>query len=63
VDRWNSVIADTAARHGATLVDLYSRWQEVAQHPEYLSGDGFHPSSDGYQALADVFGEAFDARS
>jgi acyl-CoA thioesterase I len=63
VDRWNQVIADTAARHGATLVDLYSTWQEVAQHPEYLSADGFHPSSDGYQVLADVFGKAMDARS
>jgi lysophospholipase L1-like esterase len=61
VDRWNQVIADTSARHGATLVDLYALWQQVAQHPEYLSGDGFHPSSEGYQALADVFGEVVDA--
>jgi lysophospholipase L1-like esterase len=58
VDRWNAVIADTTARHGDTLVDLFSRWQEVAQHPEYLSADGFHPSTEGYQKLADVFGEA-----
>jgi lysophospholipase L1-like esterase len=61
VDRWNQVIADTSARHGATLVDLYSRWREVAEHPEYISQDGFHPSSEGYAALADVFGEALDA--
>jgi lysophospholipase L1-like esterase len=61
VDRWNQVIADTTARHGATLVDLYARWQEVAEHPEYLSADGFHPSSEGYQALAEVFGEAVGA--
>ena len=58
VDRWNQAIAETTARHGATLVDLYSHWQEVAEHPEYLSADGFHPSSEGYQALAEVFGEA-----
>jgi lysophospholipase L1-like esterase len=58
VHRWNQVIADTTARHGDTLVDLYAHWQEVADHPEYLSTDGFHPSSAGYQALADVFGEA-----
>src|SRR5579872_6576894 len=44
VDRWNAVIADTTARHGDVLVDLYSHWQEIAQHPEYLSADGFHPS-------------------
>ena len=55
-------IADTSARHGATLVDLFSRWQEVADHPEYVSADGFHPSSEGYQALADVFAQATDAR-
>jgi len=61
VDRWNQVIAETTTRHGATLVDLYARWQEVAQHPEYLSVDGFHPSSEGYQALAEVFGEAVSA--
>jgi acyl-CoA thioesterase-1 len=63
VDRWNRVIADTTAWHGATLVDLYSRWQEVALHPEFLSADGFHPSSEGYQALADVFGEGLVAGS
>jgi lysophospholipase L1-like esterase len=60
VDRWNRVIADTSARHGASLVDLHSRWRDVAQHPEYLSADGFHPSSEGYQALADVFGQVLD---
>jgi acyl-CoA thioesterase-1 len=57
VDRWNAAIADSAARHGALLVDLYSQWQEIAQHPEYLSADGFHPSAEGYRALADVFAE------
>jgi acyl-CoA thioesterase I len=57
VDRWNQVIAATSARHGATLVDLFGRWQEVAEHPEYLSADGFHPSAEGYQRLADIFGE------
>jgi acyl-CoA thioesterase I len=61
VDRWNAVIDETVARHGATLVDLHARWQEVALHPEYLSADGFHPSTEGYQALADVFFEAASA--
>ena len=58
VDRWNRAIAEVTARHGATLVDLHAHWQEVVDHPEYLSTDGFHPSSEGYQALAEVFGEA-----
>ena len=58
VDRWNAVIADTAARHGATLVDLHAHWREAVDHPEYLSADGFHPSSEGYQALAELFAGA-----
>src|ERR1051326_1816775 len=58
VDAWNAVIADATARHGATLVDLHAHWQEIAQHPEYVSADGFHPSDEGYQALADLFATA-----
>ena len=55
VARWNEAIARQAARHGAILVDLHSGWTELASHPEYVSGDGFHPSAAGYQRLADVF--------
>lgn len=55
VDRWNAVIAETTARHQATLVDLQGTWREVADHPEYISADGFHPSTSGYRRLADVF--------
>jgi lysophospholipase L1-like esterase len=58
VDQWNAVIADGVERHGATLVDLHAHWREVLDHPEYLSADGFHPSTAGYQALADAFAEA-----
>jgi acyl-CoA thioesterase-1 len=58
VAQWNAVIAETTARHGATLVDLFARWQDVADHPEYLSADGFHPSSEGYQRLAATFSQA-----
>ncbi len=58
VDRWNAVISDAVQRHGATLVDLHSYWREIADHPEYLSADGFHPSVEGYQRLADVFAGA-----
>ncbi|HYY88270.1 MAG TPA: SGNH/GDSL hydrolase family protein [Chloroflexota bacterium] len=59
IDRWNTVIAAATERHQATLVDLHARWQEVAQHPEYLAADGFHPSADGYARLAEVFREAY----
>src|SRR5262249_27776736 len=61
VDRWNAAIAQTVERHDATLVDLFGTWRELADHPEYLSQDGFHPSSDGYARLADVFFEAESA--
>ena len=60
VARWNEVIARQAARHGATLVNLHSSWTELASHPEYVSGDGFHPSAAGYQRLADVFYTALE---
>ena len=55
LDRWNASIADTTRQHGATLVDLHSAWTEVRAHPEYLSSDGFHPSTAGYVRLADRF--------
>ena len=61
IAQWNAVIADTTARHGDTLVDLYGQWQQLSEHPEYVSADGFHPSDDGYQALADVFAAAYQA--
>src|SRR5215207_1201318 len=55
VDRWNHVIAATAERHGARIVDLHARWNELAEHPEYVAQDGFHPSSAGYARLAELF--------
>jgi lysophospholipase L1-like esterase len=55
VDRWNAGIEDIVRRHEATLVDLGTIWQEVKEHPEYISSDGFHPSTAGYRRLADVF--------
>jgi acyl-CoA thioesterase I len=53
--RWNRAIGELASRHGAVLVDLQPVWQEVVEHPEYISSDGFHPSTAGYLRLADVF--------
>ena len=56
--RWDAAIAAVVARHNATLVDLLPYWQEMQQHPEYVSADGFHPSALGYARLADVFYQA-----
>jgi lysophospholipase L1-like esterase len=55
IGAWNRVIAETAARNGATLVDLHETWRELTEHPEYVAADGFHPSSSGHRRLADVF--------
>ncbi len=60
---WNAVIAAAARAHGATLVDLYSRWRELAQHPEYVGADGLHPTTAGYQRLADLFWQSYVAAS
>jgi len=58
IDRWNRAIQDITQRHGATLVDLRTTWRDVQEHPEYISSDGFHPSTIGYQQLAGVFYDA-----
>ncbi len=55
VRAWNAAIAEVVAANGATLVDLYSGWHELALHPEYLAVDGLHPSTVGAQRLAQVF--------
>jgi acyl-CoA thioesterase-1 len=58
IERWDVGIAQQAARYGVTLVDLLKRGSEITAHPEYISGDGFHPSPAGYAQLADVFWRA-----
>jgi lysophospholipase L1-like esterase len=58
--QWNAAIAAVVAAHGDALVDLYSA--ELASHPEYISRDGFHPTSAGYLRLADLFWAQIQAR-
>lgn len=55
VQDWNSVIAAACAHEGAHLVDLAADWKDLASHPEYISGDGLHPSTIGAQRLAGAF--------
>lgn len=54
VQEWNTVIRDTGTRHGALLVDLYTGAPELAENPDYVSADGFHPSSAGYRRIAEL---------
>jgi acyl-CoA thioesterase-1 len=51
--RWNARIAAVVATHHAVLVDLFN--SSLAAHPDYISGDGFHPSDAGYRVLAALF--------
>lgn len=60
VQAWNAAIAADCAVAGVTLVDLYADWSELADHPEYISGDGFHPSAIGAERLAELFTVALD---
>ncbi|HEY7019471.1 MAG TPA: SGNH/GDSL hydrolase family protein [Ktedonobacterales bacterium] len=62
VSGWNDAIAAACAQEGATLVDLFSAWQELRGHPEYISGDGLHPSTLGAQRLAEIFRQAIEPR-
>ncbi len=52
---YNTVIASLVQKHHALLVDLYTRWQDLANHPDYISDDGFHPNAFGYAAIASIF--------
>ena len=55
IERWNAAIAESAAAHGAVLVDLYTGWSELRERPDYISRDGIHPSTRGHARIADIF--------
>lgn len=61
VQSYNAIIAAAVKRHHILLVDLVSRWQELRDHPEYISSDGFHPSTLGYAKLAQLFYQALQS--
>lgn len=55
VQSYNAIISAIVKRHHVILVDLFSLWRELRNHPEYISSDGFHPSTLGYSKLAGLF--------
>ncbi len=64
VDAYNAAIARVAWREGAVLVDLHAAAlaaQEAGVGASLISGDGFHPSTAGHRAVAQVFAEALRA--
>jgi acyl-CoA thioesterase I len=54
VDVYNTLIARIAGRLGIVVYDVCAMTRRtLPSHPEYLSGDGYHPSDAGYQVWAD----------
>lgn len=51
---FNQQLEAIAARHEATVFDVYTVTHEQLQaHPEFFSSDGFHPSDAGYEMWAE----------
>jgi acyl-CoA thioesterase I len=61
VNAWNAGIAAICNEVGVTLVDIFGGWRELADHPEYISSDGFHPSTSGARRLAEIFAAAIQS--
>jgi lysophospholipase L1-like esterase len=59
VAAYNAAISDAAKLEGATLVDLNLNDSQITQHPEWISADGFHPSTQGYAVIAKQFEDAY----
>lgn len=55
IEPFNAAIAEVARAHGLHLVDLYTASKElIPRNPHFFSGDGFHPSEQGYEEWADL---------
>ena len=60
---FNDVLRRQGERYGVELVDLYTASQrETPQHPEWLSGDAYHPSDAGYARWAEIMWQGVAAR-
>jgi len=59
VAAYNAAISDAVKLEGATLVDLNLNDSQITLHPEWISADGFHPSTQGYAVIAKRFEDAY----
>jgi lysophospholipase L1-like esterase len=59
IGEYNTAIARVVTAEGATLVDLSSDSATIAQHPDWISADGFHPNQLGYLQVARTFERAY----
>ena len=58
VTTWNAAITDMVGAYKGRvyLVDLHTdAFGDPAKHPEWVSGDGFHPTSAGYVQIANAY--------
>jgi acyl-CoA thioesterase I len=58
VAAYDREIARVVAAEGAVLVDLHALGDVATEHPTWISPDGFHPSTRGAAAVADLFADA-----
>ena len=59
VDAYNRATARVVETEGAVLVDLHALGPVPTEHPEYIADDGFHPSNEGAEVVAELFGQAW----
>ena len=53
IDEFCKRLEEIAKQHEVAVFDVYTiTKQELPSHPEYFSGDGFHPSDQGYELWA-----------
>jgi lysophospholipase L1-like esterase len=57
--KYNQVIRQQAARHGATTVDFFAT--KIFENPATLSEDGNHPNGAGYEAIAGIWYQGISA--
>jgi lysophospholipase L1-like esterase len=51
--QFNRKLEEIAAEHKVVVFDIYAvTHEQLPQHPEYYSADGFHPSDKGYELWA-----------
>ena len=60
---FNEALQRQGRQYGVELVDLYGPSQRDApQHPEWVAGDGYHPSDEGYAVWAALLWQGIQAR-
>lgn len=64
VSAFNRALSRQGQRYGAEVVDLYGPSQrEIPEHPEFVAGDGYHPSDQGYARWAELMWQGIEART